>query len=1154
MQPFGEHLDRKKFARSLLLGLAGFAGAFSTFSVPFPPHTISFTWSLFLPMLAALAYGWRSAVIVVTFGGMGFLPFFLWPTNGWANLVNVVIYGSWYIVHGYAADLRRTRPSVWNNPYSIQVLCSAVYTVLLVTVFPRLFTFNPPFWHAAAPAFIPSAVVQGIAVTQAFLMFFSLFLCDLLLNVPAVLRLLGLPVPSSARFTPRVTVTSIVISFVVMIAYQVLETALTQRDLDRAIEQAIVAEHGRMAFLITLLSMVAGLHLAKYMGRRHDAEEALRVSQERFSAIFDSVNDAIFLHDPESGSILEVNRHMSELFGYSREEARTLSVGDIGSGEPPYTAMDARAWIRRSADGRPQIFEWRCRHKDGRLFWGEVNMRRAVIGGADRVLMVVRDITRRKKVEIELHESERRYRMLFDSSGDAIFLMEGERIVDCNNKTLEMFGSSWEKILGSTPVRFSPPFQPDGRISREKALEKIEAALAGEPQFFEWRHSRYDGTVFDAEVNLTMIALPSGRLIQAIVRDVTARKRAEEGLKKSEQALAEAQRIAHIGSWELDLVHNQLTWSSEVYRIFGLLPREFSATYEAFLDAIHPDDRGRVDAAYTDSARTGQPYDIIHRLIRKNDGEVRYVHEMCEHTRDASGKIIRSLGIVHDITESKMAEDALGESNRNYRMVVSSISTIIWRLSFDGHRQLTAAYFSEVAERLLGLTDGALQNSLEKYFSFVHPDDLASVRKVLEEGMANPGQPRSCEYRVRRQDGELRWFLSTGTAMQTPGGALQVFGTTEDVTERKRSEEEREKLIAEIRKALGAVSRSKKEWQDTFDSITDLISIHDRDFTIVRVNKAFSEHVGLPYRQVIGKKCYELLHGGAAAPMPDCPHARTLADGKPAADEHVDAVSGKTLRISTYPYHAPDGELIGSIHIARDITEDKEREMRMIMTERLASLGQMASGIAHEINNPLESVMICAEMLLMRVAKDSYDHAQFEKYLKIIDEEVLRCRDITTNMLSFSRQTTLNKSDIDVHLLLDKAVDLVGYQGRLKKVTVSKKYGEKLLVSGNEGELRQAFLVLLINALDAMENKGAITIETGTETGSAWIRISDTGPGITPENLQRIFHPFFSTKTEKGGTGLGLSIAHRIIANHNGSLGVVSEQGSGAAFTITLPR
>jgi two-component system NtrC family sensor kinase len=223
------------------------------------------------------------------------------------------------------------------------------------------------------------------------------------------------------------------------------------------------------------------------------------------------------------------------------------------------------------------------------------------------------------------------------------------------------------------------------------------------------------------------------------------------------------------------------------------------------------------------------------------------------------------------------------------------------------------------------------------------------------------------------------------------------------------------------------------------------------------------------------------------------------------------------------------------------------------MTERLASLGQMASGIAHEINNPLESVMICAEMLLMKVATDNYDHAQFEKYLKIIDEEVLRCRDITGSMLSYSRQTAAEKQDIDIHLLLDKALELVGYQGRLKNVRVLKHYGSDLHVRGNEGELRQVFLVLVINALDAMANKGTLTVETGAQGSGIGVRISDTGPGIPPENMQKIFQPFYTTKIDTGGTGLGLSIAHRIIANHQGTIEVSSEPGQGATFAITLP-
>ena len=251
-----------------------------------------------------------------------------------------------------------------------------------------------------------------------------------------------------------------------------------------------------------------------------------------FSAIFDSVNDAIIIHDADTGAILDVNRKMTDMFGYPREEACRMTMEALSSGDPPYTQRDAVAWIKRASSGKPQLFEWRYRHKDGRLFWGEVNMRLAAIGGLNCVLVVVRDITQRKLVEEKLHESERLYRMLFDSAGDAIFLMQGSRFVDCNNKALEMFGCSWEQILGATPVRFSPPVQPDGRDSQEKALEKIAAALAGNPQNFEWKHSKADGTLFDAEVSLNRIDMSGGVRLQVIVRDITERKKAEEDREK----------------------------------------------------------------------------------------------------------------------------------------------------------------------------------------------------------------------------------------------------------------------------------------------------------------------------------------------------------------------------------------------------------------------------------------------------------------------------------------------------------------------------------------------------------------------------------------------------------------------------------------------
>ncbi|HSQ77392.1 MAG TPA: HAMP domain-containing sensor histidine kinase, partial [Nitrospirota bacterium] len=210
---------------------------------------------------------------------------------------------------------------------------------------------------------------------------------------------------------------------------------------------------------------------------------------------------------------------------------------------------------------------------------------------------------------------------------------------------------------------------------------------------------------------------------------------------------------------------------------------------------------------------------------------------------------------------------------------------------------------------------------------------------------------------------------------------------------------------------------------------------------------------------------------------------------------------------------------------------------------------------AHEINNPLASIAGCSEGLLSRAKKGQYDSALFESYLGIIQEEVFRCKSITTAMLSFVRKTTYEKQDINLAEALDKTVEIIGFQGRLKNIEVIRQYQEPApLIHGNGGELRQVILAVITNALDAMHDKGTLTLEAEAKGNNAIIRISDTGEGISPEIITRIFDPFFTTKSERGGTGLGLSIARKIVANHNGQIDASSAPGQGTTFTITLPQ
>jgi PAS domain S-box-containing protein len=279
----------------------------------------------------------------------------------------------------------------------------------------------------------------------------------------------------------------------------------------------------------------------------------------------------------------------------------------------------------------------------------------------------------------------------------------------------------------------------------------------------------------------------------ALQEDIQHRKQAEEALRESEEQLKRAQGIAHLGSWELDLVNNRLTWSDEVYRIFGLHPQEFGATYEAFLQRVHPDDRAAVDAAYSASLRDGRDtYEIEHRVVRNEIGEIRLVHEKCEHFRDASGQIVRSVGMVHDITDRKRLEEEI----RSVARFPDENPYPVLRIGREGR----ILYANQASSPLLGLWDRQVGQDLSEAWR-------ARIGEVYDAG--------------RPHELEMECAGSTFSCILAPiVDADYVNVYARDITLRKRAEDEVQRLNAELQQRLVDLREANEELESFSYSIS----------------------------------------------------------------------------------------------------------------------------------------------------------------------------------------------------------------------------------------------------------------------------------------------------------------------------------------------
>lgn len=357
------------------------------------------------------------------------------------------------------------------------------------------------------------------------------------------------------------------------------------------------------------------------------------------------------------------------------------------------------------------------------------------------------------------------------------------------------------------------------------------------------------------------------------------------------------------------------------------------------------------------------------------------------------------------------------------------------------------------------------------------------------------------------------------------------------------------------------------------------IVVLNTDFTIAEANEAYLKIVNKSKEEVVGAYCYELFYRlsapcSAARPVLKCPMVETLRTGKSAHVIHEAPFSkdhASYRNIVTYPLVDKSGEIIRIIEILTDITDEisprwekrieelKADLNKIVQEDRMISLGKLAASCVHEINNPIQGLLTFSHLMKETLAEgmpSSEDLEKFKKFLSLMSNELERCGNIISGLLSFSHQSTTGFNDVDLNDILKEVITLTSHKMELQNIYLNTEFSTRpLSIQGDVNHLQQCFLNLIFNAIEAMPQGGQLTIISKLDSAQkrARIEIQDSGYGIAEEDFDHIFDPFFTTRENDEGTGLGLSIVYGIVKNHGGNIKVNSQVKKGSSFILNFP-
>jgi PAS domain S-box-containing protein len=695
---------------------------------------------------------------------------------------------------------------------------------------------------------------------------------------------------------------------------------------------------------------------------------------------------------------------------------------------------------------------------------------------------------------------------------------------------------------------------PDDRAAVQRTIDR--ASSDGNDYEHEYRLLMPDGSVrYVHAVAHTARNASGGVEFAGAVTDVTVVKETERKLRRSEAYLAEAQRLSHTGSWAWDTRRREFVFRSvEAHYMLGIDPEEDAVSRQPLWERVHREDRDRVVEMVRQAIREKTDFEGDYRIVLP-DGSTRYIHSVGHTVVGDDGEATELVGTHIDITEQHLAKEALAKafdeikkSEDRLRLVIDSIPTLVWRAGPDG----VPDFLNQPALDYTGLSPDQIETGWPRAF---HPDDKKSML-VRWSAIRQSGMPGSLEARLRRFDGEYRWFLFQAVPLRDePGNVVQWYGSSTDIEDRKRAE--------------AALRESEQRFRDYAETASDWFWEHGTDHRVISI----SEHVGdigFSPSGLAGLSRWDIATDIETEPEKWRMH-QAMVDARQPFRDFVYTVDGGQspiyVRTSGKPIHDASGNFLGYRGTGTNITaairaEHAEQALRQAQAElahvtRVTTLGELTASIAHEVNQPLAAVVANAEACLGWLDRETPDLKAARRSVEWVIDDGIRASEVVRRVRALANKADTEKLPLDINDVVREVVTLVQRELASQRISLRMELAPAPpKVLGDRVQLQQVIINLMMNGIEAMQavmdRSRELVIRSGQDgTRQVFLSVTDCGVGIAVDDPDRLFKAFFTNKPS--GLGMGLSICRSIVEAHGGRLSASRNEGSGATFQFALP-